>query len=92
MQDADRCAKLAVEHEGVVLDFSRQRVTPETMTLLGRLAEAADVKGKIAAMAAGKHLNVTEDRAVGHLALRAPKGAKMMIDGVNAVDEVHAGA
>lgn len=81
---------LTAEYDGLLMDFSRQRVTPATMALLGRLAEAADVKGKIAALAAGKHLNVTEDRAVGHMALRAHKGATMMIDGVNAVADVHA--
>ena len=90
LQDEERCRSLTAEFDGVYVDYSRQRVTPQTMSLLGRLAEAADVKGKISAMAGGKHLNVTEDRAVGHMALRAPKGATMMIDGVNAVADVHA--
>ena len=75
----------------MLLDYSRQRVTPTTMSLLVALAEAMDVKGKIAAMAAGKHLNVTEDRAVGHMALRAPRGASVLIDGVNVVPEVYEG-
>jgi glucose-6-phosphate isomerase len=75
VQDDDRCKALAAEFEGVVLDYSRQRVTPETMDLLHQLAGAANLKGKIADMAAGKHINITEDRAVMHMALRAPKDA-----------------
>lgn len=75
LQDADRCAGLVAESDGVCLDYSRQRVTGETMALLHSLAEAANLKGKIADMAAGKRINVTEDRAVMHMALRAPTDA-----------------
>ena len=89
-QDADRCGYLTAEFEGILLDYSRQRVTKETVPLLLALADAAGLKGKIAAMAAGAHINVTEDRAVGHLALRAPKGATFHIDGRDVVPDVHA--
>ncbi len=75
LQDADRCKRLFTEFDGIAMDYSRQRVTAETMDLLIRLAEAANVKGKIADMASGKHINITENRAVGHMALRAPKDA-----------------
>lgn len=75
LQDADRCAGLVAEFDGLCLDYSRQRVTGETMALLHSLADAANLKGKIADMAAGKHINITEDRAVMHMALRAPKDA-----------------
>ena len=92
LQDGARCAALRAEHGGLLLDYARQRVTPATMGLLAALAEATDVKGKAAAMAAGKHLNVTEDRAVGHMALRAPRGARVVIDGVDVVPVVPAGA
>lgn len=60
------------------------------MQLLLALADAAGLKGKIGAMAAGARINVTEDRAVGHLALRAPKGATFHIDGRDVVPDVHA--
>jgi glucose-6-phosphate isomerase len=89
LQDSDRCKRLFVEFDGIAMDYSRQRVTAETMDLLVRLAEAANVKGKIADMASGKHINITENRAVGHMALRAPKDATMVIDGANVVPEVH---
>lgn len=74
MQDDERCRLLTAEFDGVLIDYSRQRVTGTTLRLLEALASAAGVPGKISAMAKGAHLNVTEDRAVGHMALRAPKG------------------
>lgn len=75
LQDEDRSKVLQSEYDGIFMDFSRQRVTRETLDLLQKLAEKAALKDKIAAMAAGKHINVTEDRAVGHMALRAPADA-----------------
>lgn len=74
LQDEERCKLLTAEFDGILLDFSRQRVTGETVRLLEELAKAAGLTDKIAAMAAGKKINVTEDRAVLHMALRAPKG------------------
>ena len=88
-QDAERSKTLSTEFEGILLDFSRQRATTETFQLLLQLANAAGLKGKMQAMAAGAHINVTEDRAVGHMALRAPASASTIIDGVNVVPAVH---
>ena len=62
-----------VEYNGVYCDYARQRVTPETMKKLYALADAADLKGKIGAMFSGEHINSTEDRAVLHVATRAPR-------------------
>eukprot|EP00959_Pyramimonas_sp_CCMP1952_P022170 466187-Pyramimonas_sp.AAC.1 len=61
-----------MEHNGIYVDFARQRVTEETLDLLEALAEKVNLKEKIASMFGGKHLNSTEDRAVLHAALRAP--------------------
>jgi glucose-6-phosphate isomerase len=90
IQDSDRVAALTAEHNGVYLDYSRQRVTGETMQLLYNLAEASNLRGKIDAMFSGKHVNNTEDRAVLHVASRAPREATIMVDGVNVVPDVHA--
>jgi glucose-6-phosphate isomerase len=75
LKDSERCRLLTCEFDGILLDYSRQRVTQETMQLLRSLAETAQLSDKIKALAAGAHLNVTEDRAVGHMALRNPKGS-----------------
>ena len=88
-QDAERSGTLTAEFDGILLDFSRQRATAETFQLLLALAEAAGLKSKIHAMAAGAHLNITEDRAVGHMALRAPAASSAIIDGVDVVPAVH---
>jgi glucose-6-phosphate isomerase len=89
-QDEDRCASLWVEHHGVVMDYSRQRVTVETMAKLRALATAAGLAGKVRAMLAGEHINRTEDRAVAHVALRCPPDGSFLVDGSNVVPEVHA--
>ena len=89
LKDEGRCAALTASVPGVHLDYSRQRVTSETMGLLHALASAAALPDKIAAMAGGVHINTTEDRAVGHIALRAPKTATFEVDGVNVVPAVH---
>ncbi|MBS0191826.1 MAG: glucose-6-phosphate isomerase [Phycisphaerales bacterium] len=89
-QDAGRGERLTLEAAGLFLDYSKNRVTDETLKLLVGLAEECGLKAKIDAMFRGDRINVTENRAVLHTALRAPKGAKVMLDGVNVVDEVHA--
>lgn len=88
--DPDRGTRLTAEAVGVFLDYSKHRVTDETLALLGRLADEAGLRGKIDAMFRGDKINVTENRAVLHVALRAPKGATITVDGVNVVPEVHA--
>jgi glucose-6-phosphate isomerase len=88
--DAERCEALTAEHNGVYLDYSRQRVTMETMGLLYDVAEAAHLRAKIDSMFAGDHINSTEDRAVLHVASRAPRHAKIMVDGKDVVPDVHA--
>jgi glucose-6-phosphate isomerase len=70
-----RGERLAVEAEGVYLDYSKNRITDTTLELLLRLAEECGLRGRIDAMFAGEHINVTEDRAVLHVALRAPEGS-----------------
>eukprot|EP00168_Porphyra_purpurea_P012024 TRINITY_DN3120_c0_g1_i2.p1 TRINITY_DN3120_c0_g1~~TRINITY_DN3120_c0_g1_i2.p1 ORF type:complete len:547 (+),score=114.04 TRINITY_DN3120_c0_g1_i2:231-1643(+) len=79
---------LYAEHDGVSLDYARQRVTKDTMHLLFDLARAADLQGKMAAMARGDRINVTEDRSVLHMALRAAKGDTLVVDGVDVNAEV----
>jgi glucose-6-phosphate isomerase len=89
LQDGARAAAMVAEHDGVVLDFSRQNATAKTLGLLLDLARAADVPGKLKAMAAGAKLNTTENRSVLHVALRAPKGSSLVVDGVDVVAQVH---
>jgi glucose-6-phosphate isomerase len=89
-QDPQRGAQMVVEGAGVVLDYSKQRVTPETVDLLVALADAVDLAGHREAMFTGKHINSTEDRAVLHTALRLPRDATLEVDGVDVVAEVHA--
>ena len=80
LQDAERFGKLSAQAgDNFTLDFSRQQVTDETMELLWDLAEQAGLREKIQAMANGEHLNTTEDRAVMHMALRAPSGYEMKV-------------
>ena len=89
LKDEARCRAMTVEAEGIYLDFARQNATPETFKLLLKLAEEAKVREKIRAMYAGERINTTEDRAVLHVALRAPKRSTITHDGTNVVDEVH---
>ncbi|GJD12613.1 Glucose-6-phosphate isomerase, cytosolic [Galdieria sulphuraria] len=86
--DAKRSEKLWAEFDGCILDYSRQRVIPETMKLLFALAKRAQLEEKKEAMFRGDKINITEDRSVLHTALRAPKGTQLYIDGMNVVDEV----
>jgi glucose-6-phosphate isomerase len=88
--DAARGKRLTAEAAGLYLDYSKNRVTDETLALLRRLAEESGLRGKIDAMFRGDKINLTEDRAVLHVALRAPRGASILVDGMNVVPEVHA--
>jgi glucose-6-phosphate isomerase len=88
--DPGRGTRLTAEAVGIYLDFSKNRVTDETLRLLLALADECDLRGRIDAMFAGEKINITENRAVLHTALRAPKGATITVDGKNVVPEVHA--
>ena len=88
--DPTRGERLTAEAAGIFFDYSKNRVTDETITLLTRLAEEAGLRERIDAMFRGDRINLTEDRAVLHVALRAPRGASIVVDGKNVVPEVHA--
>jgi len=88
--DPKRGERLSLHAVGLYLDYSKNRVTNETLEILVRLAHESDLIGRIEAMFSGKKINVTENRAVLHVALRAPKGAIIEVDGKNVVPEVHA--
>jgi len=88
--DPERGERFAVDAVGLYLDYSKNRITRETLGLLLQLAQEADLRGRIDAMFEGEKINVTEKRAVLHVALRAPKGASIVVDGMNVVPEVHA--
>jgi glucose-6-phosphate isomerase len=88
--DPKRGQRLAVEAVGLYLDYSKNRVTDETIRLLLQLAEESDLRARIDAMFSGEKINITEKRAVLHVALRAPRGASILVDGKNVVPEVHA--
>jgi glucose-6-phosphate isomerase len=88
-QDPKRAEKFSVEGAGVFIDYSKNRVTTETMSLLVGLATASGLREKIDAMFSGEKINISEQRAVLHVALRAPKNASIMVDGVNVIPEVH---
>jgi len=88
--DPGRGEALTCEAGDLYLDWSKNRVTAETVRLLVALAERAGLRERIAAMFAGERINVTEDRAVLHVALRAPEGSSILVDGHDVVPEVHA--
>ena len=88
--DHQRGERLAIEAQGIYLDYSKNRVTDDTMRLLMELAESSGLRSRIDAMFGGKKINVTEDRAVLHVALRAPRGSSFLVDGENVVQKVHA--
>jgi glucose-6-phosphate isomerase len=88
-EDAERGERLTVEAEGIFLDYSKHRVTDETMRLLVELAEASGLRERIDAMFSGQRINVTENRAVLHVALRAPEGETIEVDGHDVVPDVH---
>jgi glucose-6-phosphate isomerase len=88
--DPQRSERFTLEALGLYVDFSKNRVTDETIQLLLDLAEQSGLRGRIDAMFAGEKINITENRAVLHVALRAPKGEQLLVDGVDVVPEVHA--
>jgi glucose-6-phosphate isomerase len=88
--DAGRAARFTAEGAGLILDYSKNRITDATMQLLVRLAEERGVAARRDAMFRGEKINTTEGRAVLHVALRAPRGAVIEVDGKNVVSDVHA--
>src|SRR4051812_3810759 len=88
--DPSRGRRLTVEAAGLFLDYSKHRVNNETLKLLGELAKQSGLREAIDAMFRGDRINVTENRPVLHVALRAPRGAVINVDGKNVVPEVHA--
>ena len=89
-QDPKRGERLTAEAAGLYLDYSKNRITDETLDLLMQLAEESGLRARIDAMFAGEKINVTENRAVLHVALRAPRGTSIAVDGENVVPQVHA--
>lgn len=89
-EDPTRGERLAAEAVGIYLDYSKNRFTDETLRLLVRLAEECGLRSRIEAMFRGDKINVTEDRAVLHVALRMPKGTSIVVDGEDVVPKVHA--
>ena len=89
-EDAKRGERLAAEAVGIYLDYSKNRITDETLKLLLQLAEQSGLRERIDAMFSGERINVSEGRAVLHVALRAPRTASILVDGRNVVPEVHA--
>jgi len=87
--DSTRGERLTAEAAGIYLDYSKNRITSETIKLLLDLAEAVDLRARIDAMFRGEKINVSEGRAVLHVALRAPRGASILLDGENVVPQVH---
>jgi glucose-6-phosphate isomerase len=89
-EDPNRGERLVVEAAGIYLDYAKNRITDETLKLLLQLARESGLRERIDAMFGGDKINVSEKRAVLHVALRAPRGASIMHDGRNVVPEVHA--
>ncbi|MBM3675338.1 MAG: glucose-6-phosphate isomerase [Actinobacteria bacterium] len=87
--DPDRGTSMVLEVGDLYLDYSKNRLTPETVTLLAALARRAGVERLRDAMLAGEKINVTEDRAVLHVALRTPRSCQILVDGVDVVPDVH---
>jgi glucose-6-phosphate isomerase len=88
--DPTRGERMTAEAVGLYLDYSKNRITDETLNLLLQLADESGLRGRVDAMFRGEKINVTENRAVLHVALRAPKGASIIVDGENVVTQVHA--
>ena len=88
-QDPGRGERMTVEAAGIFLDYSKNRITDETLKLLLQLAEESGLKERIQAMFIGEKINITEKRAVLHIALRAPKSAAIYVDDENVVPQVH---
>jgi glucose-6-phosphate isomerase len=88
-RDPGRGTRMTCEAAGILLDYSKNRITTETLSLLCRLADEAGLRARIDAMFAGEKINVTEQRAVLHVALRAPAGTRILVDGEDVVPGVH---
>jgi glucose-6-phosphate isomerase len=88
-EDPTRGERLTAEAAGIFLDYSKNRITDETVALLVALADEAGLRSRIDAMFRGDKINVTENRAVLHVALRAPRGTSIVVDGENVVPHVH---
>jgi glucose-6-phosphate isomerase len=88
-EDPTRAERLCAEAVGLYLDYSKNRITDETLNLLVQLAEQSDLEGRRDKMFAGERINVSEDRSVLHVALRMPKGTILVVDGVDVVAQVH---
>jgi glucose-6-phosphate isomerase len=88
-EDPARGERLVAEGAGLYLDYSKNRITPETITLLGRLAEQSGLPERIEAMFAGERINVSENRSVLHVALRMPRERSLIVDGEDVVKQVH---
>jgi glucose-6-phosphate isomerase len=89
-EDPKRGEQMTAEAAGLYLDYSKNRLTDETLKLLLQLAEESGLRERIDAMFSGEKINLTENRAVLHVALRAPKGASIVVDGENVMPQVHA--
>ena len=89
-EDPKRGEQMSKEAAGIYLDYSKNRITAETLRLLVDLAEAVDLRARIDAMFRGEKINISEQRAVLHVALRAPRAASILVDGENVVPAVHA--
>jgi glucose-6-phosphate isomerase len=88
-EDPSRGERFSAEAEGIYLDYSKNRITAETLRLLINLANESGLANRRDRMFRGDHINVSEDRAVLHVALRMPKNISLVVDGVDVVDEVH---
>ena len=88
--DPARGERMTAEAAGLFLDYSKNRITDETMRLLLALADESGLRSRIDAMFRGDKINITENRAVLHVALRAPEEASIVVDGENVVPRVHA--
>jgi len=88
--DPKRGERMTAEAVGIYLDYSKNRITDETLKLLLQLADESGLRARIDAMFRGEKINITEDRAVLHVALRAPRGASIVVDGENVAPQVHA--
>ena len=88
-EDSKRGERMTIEAAGLFLDYSKNRVTDDSLKLLVQLAEESGLKQRTEAMFSGEKINVTENRAVLHVALRAPRGSSIVVDGENVVPKVH---
>ena len=89
-KDGARGERMTAEAAGLLLDYSKNRITDETLGLLIKLAKERGLRARTEAMFTGEKINVTENRAVLHVALRAPRDEKIVVDGTDVVPEVHA--